>query len=135
MSSSGLDWNPILCAWLKNRHPTEISVFQPLFEESFVSAYNWAVHNLTFMVRILQCNAIQQVRWIKIIILRKLGNMNTWVFFSSMKMNFFLQIVVILQGLISWHVHEAQSKESHHIEEIEEVDLLQPKEVVIPNHK
>lgn len=45
-----------------------------------------------------------------------------------------MQILVVLQGLIVWHVSEAQSKESHHVEEIEDIDLLQPKEV-IPNHK
>lgn len=61
MSSSGLDSTPIMGGWLKNRHPLEVSTFQPLFEESFVAAYTWSILNLTFVVKILQCNVIQQV--------------------------------------------------------------------------
>ncbi len=61
MSSSGLDWCPIFAAWLKHRHPTEVSVFQHLFDESFPVIYAWSVHGLNFVIKILQCNIIQQV--------------------------------------------------------------------------
>lgn len=61
MSSSGLDWSPIFAAWLKHRHPTEVSVFQQLFEETFPAAYSWSILNLNFVMKVLQCNIIQQV--------------------------------------------------------------------------
>lgn len=35
MSSSGLDWNPVVSAWLNNRTPLEQEVFGQCFEKSF----------------------------------------------------------------------------------------------------
>jgi len=63
MSSSGLDWNPIFAAWLKNRHPTEVILFQGAFEESFSETFSWSIHNLKYVMKVLQCNVIQQVRF------------------------------------------------------------------------
>ncbi|CAH1389658.1 unnamed protein product [Nezara viridula] len=61
MSSSGLDWQPVIEAWLKTRSPIEQSVFRLLFDNSFLSAYTYATQNLKFSMKVLQCNIIQQI--------------------------------------------------------------------------
>lgn len=61
MSSSGLDWKPILEAWLKTRSVKETSVFHKLFEETFGVLYSWGTQNLVLTMKVLQCNIIQQV--------------------------------------------------------------------------
>jgi dynein heavy chain len=61
MSSSGLDWRPVLEAWLKTRSQKEVSVFQQLFEESFATMYTWGTQNLCLTMKVLQCNIVQQV--------------------------------------------------------------------------
>uniref|UniRef100_A0A182YK77 AAA+ ATPase domain-containing protein n=1 Tax=Anopheles stephensi TaxID=30069 RepID=A0A182YK77_ANOST len=61
MSSSGLDWKPILQAWLRTRSPREKQVLQELFESSFLKIYTWGTQNLTLMMEVLQCNIIQQM--------------------------------------------------------------------------
>lgn len=61
MSSSGLDWKPILDAWLKTRTPKEVTVFQQLFEESFAVMYSWGTQNLNLTMKVLQINIVHQV--------------------------------------------------------------------------
>ncbi|XP_018911445.2 dynein axonemal heavy chain 5 [Bemisia tabaci] len=61
MSSSGLDWCPVLAAWLKTRSSREQSVFQHLFDESFGQLYTWSQHNLNLTMKVLQINIVQQV--------------------------------------------------------------------------
>lgn len=61
MSSSGLDWEPVLAAWLKTRSKKESQVFLPLFKESFTLAHNYVTQNLTMCMSVLQCNVILQV--------------------------------------------------------------------------
>uniref|UniRef100_A0A8W7PQG3 Dynein, axonemal, heavy chain 5 n=1 Tax=Anopheles coluzzii TaxID=1518534 RepID=A0A8W7PQG3_ANOCL len=61
MSSSGLDWKPILQAWLRTRSPREKQVLQEMFESSFLKIYTWGTQNLTLMMEVLQCNIIQQM--------------------------------------------------------------------------
>lgn len=61
MSSSGLDWNPVLAAWLKKRNKRESKLFRRLFENTFSIIYTWASQNLNMTMKVLQCNTIQQV--------------------------------------------------------------------------
>lgn len=61
MSSSGLDWRPVLEAWLKIRSQREVTVFQQLFEDSFATMYSWGTQNLILTMNVLQCNIVQQV--------------------------------------------------------------------------
>ncbi|XP_046689316.1 LOW QUALITY PROTEIN: dynein axonemal heavy chain 5-like [Homalodisca vitripennis] len=61
MSSSGLDWRPVLEAWLKTRCQREVGVFQHLFEESFATVYTWGTQNLNLTMKVLQCNIVQQM--------------------------------------------------------------------------
>jgi len=61
MSSSGLDWNPVLAAWLKKRNKRESKLFRRLFENTFSNIYTWASQNLNMTMKVLQCNTIQQV--------------------------------------------------------------------------
>lgn len=61
MSSSGLDWSPVLAAWLKKRNKRESKLFRRLFENTFSTTYTWASQNLNMTMKVLQCNTIQQV--------------------------------------------------------------------------
>eukprot|EP01135_Chromosphaera_perkinsii_P008183 Nk52_evm5s1178 gene=Nk52_evmTU5s1178 len=60
MSSSVLDWKPILQGWLLKRSDTEKSVLQPLFESSFENALVFIENNLNPKMHILQANIIKQ---------------------------------------------------------------------------
>ena len=62
MSSSGLDWKPIIEGWLKTRSPKEASALQVLFHDSFATLYAWGNHNLSLTMKVLQCNIVQQVK-------------------------------------------------------------------------
>ncbi|XP_055923365.1 dynein axonemal heavy chain 5 isoform X2 [Eupeodes corollae] len=64
MSSSGLDSRPIVQAWLKSRSPGEKTVFSDLFEQSFLSIFNWGTQNLKLLMSVLQCNIVQQMLFI-----------------------------------------------------------------------
>nr|XP_034839773.1 dynein heavy chain 5, axonemal [Maniola hyperantus] len=61
MSASGLDWEPVLNAWLKSRSPRELEVFSALFQETFLTTYTWCTQNLIFSMRVLQSNIISQM--------------------------------------------------------------------------
>lgn len=61
MSSSGLNWRPVVRAWLKKRSPREQELFQKLFDESFSDLYAWGTQNLSLVIEVLQCNVILQV--------------------------------------------------------------------------
>ena len=61
MSSSGLDWHPLLNSWLmkmglKDEYASEI---KHLFESSFMQIYKWATSNLHFVMHVLQINVLQ----------------------------------------------------------------------------
>lgn len=45
MSSSGLDWDPVVTAWLKSRTPLESEVFQQCFQESFAQVQYFRTMN------------------------------------------------------------------------------------------
>lgn len=61
MSSSGLNWKPVVRAWLKRRNAKEQEVFHKLFDESFGALYSWGNQNLKLVMKVLQCNIILQV--------------------------------------------------------------------------
>lgn len=61
MSSSGLNWKPVVSAWLKSRSPREKEVFQNLFNESFGVMYSWSTQNLCLTMKVLQANISLQV--------------------------------------------------------------------------
>ncbi|RLU25661.1 hypothetical protein DMN91_001818 [Ooceraea biroi] len=61
MSSSGLDWNPVVTAWLKSRSSLEQEVLEQLFADSFVQVYSWSTQTLTLAIDVLQANIVRQV--------------------------------------------------------------------------
>ncbi|XP_076449856.1 dynein axonemal heavy chain 5-like isoform X2 [Babylonia areolata] len=60
MSSSGLDWKPILEGWLNHRPLGERDVIMSLFEDSFPDILRYAVQNLTFKMEMLEAFIISQ---------------------------------------------------------------------------
>ncbi|XP_033231151.1 dynein heavy chain 5, axonemal [Belonocnema kinseyi] len=61
MSSSGLDWSPVVTAWLKRRTPMEQEVFEKSFEESFIQVYTWITQNSVLAVQVLKTNMVRQM--------------------------------------------------------------------------
>lgn len=61
MSSSGLNWKPIVKAWLKKRSPKEQEVFSKLFDEHFSALHTWGAQNLVFVMDVLECHVIFQI--------------------------------------------------------------------------
>ncbi len=61
MSSSGLDWRPILQGWLNKRSANEAEIIKSLFDKSFQDILNYANHSLVFKISVLECNHIAQV--------------------------------------------------------------------------
>ncbi|KZC10625.1 Dynein heavy chain 5, axonemal [Dufourea novaeangliae] len=61
MSSSGLDWNPVVTAWLKTRTPSEQEIFEECFTNSFAQIYTWSTQILTLTIDVLQSNIIRQM--------------------------------------------------------------------------
>ncbi|XP_025115342.1 dynein heavy chain 5, axonemal-like isoform X3 [Pomacea canaliculata] len=60
MSSSGLDWKPILQGWLNTRPAHENEVIMSLFENSFPLILRYAVQNLVFKMEMLEAFIITQ---------------------------------------------------------------------------
>jgi dynein heavy chain len=60
MSSSGLDWQPILISWFKKKNlDTEhAQALKQLFDTSFFRIYKWAVSNLHFVMNVLQVHVL-----------------------------------------------------------------------------
>ena len=61
MSSSGLNWSPILQGWLNNRPPAEQGVVMNLFENSFPIIYRQAVQNYVWKMTVLEAFVVRQV--------------------------------------------------------------------------
>ncbi|XP_063990451.1 dynein axonemal heavy chain 5 [Diachasmimorpha longicaudata] len=61
MSSSGLDWKPVVTAWLKNRTPLEQNVLEKAFDESFLQIYTWCTQTLVLTIKVLQTNIVRQM--------------------------------------------------------------------------
>nr|WAW84834.1 axonemal dynein heavy chain A [Halisarca dujardinii] len=60
MSSSALDWRPILQGWLKSRPGSESEVLWSLFDSSFDEILTYVKVNLVAKMDILDCNYIKQ---------------------------------------------------------------------------
>ena len=61
MSSSALDWRPILQGWLSTRSDKERDVLWELFDKSFDPVLTYARTNLEAKMSVLECNYIRQV--------------------------------------------------------------------------
>ncbi|XP_032373613.1 dynein heavy chain 5, axonemal isoform X1 [Etheostoma spectabile] len=60
MSSSVLNWSPILEGWLKKRFPQEAEVLRELFSASFSELYRFSVQSLEFKMDMLEAFVIMQ---------------------------------------------------------------------------
>ncbi|CAJ1061772.1 dynein axonemal heavy chain 5 isoform X1 [Xyrichtys novacula] len=60
MSSSVLNWSPILEAWLMKRSPQEAEVLRGLFTSSFSELYRFSVQSLEFKMDMLEAFVIMQ---------------------------------------------------------------------------
>ncbi|XP_073341883.1 dynein axonemal heavy chain 5 isoform X1 [Pagrus major] len=60
MSSSVLNWSPILEGWLKKRSPQEAEVLWELFSSSFSELYRFSVQSLEFKMDVLEAFVIMQ---------------------------------------------------------------------------
>ncbi|NWX18802.1 DYH8 protein, partial [Aegotheles bennettii] len=60
ISSSALNWKPILQAWLKKRSSEEAEVLQSLYDRIFEPAYTYMKLNLNPKMELLECNYIMQ---------------------------------------------------------------------------
>ena len=61
MSSSALDWRPILQGWLTTRSNREKEVIWGLFDKTFDPVLTYVRLNLESKMKILECNYIKQV--------------------------------------------------------------------------
>ena len=60
MSSSGLDWVPILDSWLLTRESVEANIIHELFNESFQKIYNFSSTSLLAKMALLEVIFISQ---------------------------------------------------------------------------
>ena len=60
MSSSGLDWKPILQGWLHNRNVQEADILMGLFDSTFTEFYKYSVQNLVYKMDVLEAFIIKQ---------------------------------------------------------------------------
>ncbi|XP_072165822.1 dynein axonemal heavy chain 8-like [Diadema setosum] len=60
MSSSALDWRPILQSWLNKRQAGEASILFDLFHKCFDDVYKYVTLNLLPKMETLECNFIKQ---------------------------------------------------------------------------
>ncbi|GAB1299283.1 Dynein axonemal heavy chain 5 [Apodemus speciosus] len=60
MSSSVLDWSPILEGFLKRRSPQEAEILRQLYAETFPDLYRFSIQNLEFKMEVLEAFVITQ---------------------------------------------------------------------------
>lgn len=60
MSSSALDWKPILQGWLNTRPPMEAETLMSLFDPCFIDVYRYNLTSLNPKMELLECNYISQ---------------------------------------------------------------------------
>ena len=60
MSSSGLNWKPLVSSWLKKRnfHPKDEQVVHDLFETTFFRVYKFSVSSLKYVMDVLQVHVL-----------------------------------------------------------------------------
>lgn len=61
MSSSGLNWSPIVEAWLKQRDSHIANILRTCIEKTFFPVYDWARQALQFKMPVLECNVVFQL--------------------------------------------------------------------------
>ncbi|VDM30983.1 unnamed protein product [Hydatigera taeniaeformis] len=61
MSSSILDWKPIIEAWLLGQSPKVKAVAMNTLEKFFLDAYRYVIESLNAKMELLQCNYIKQI--------------------------------------------------------------------------
>ena len=64
MSSSALDWRPILRGWLNTRLEKEKEILWNLFDKTFEPLLQYMQLNLESKMKVLECNFIKQVQLI-----------------------------------------------------------------------
>ncbi|EGV96920.1 Dynein heavy chain 5, axonemal [Cricetulus griseus] len=60
MSSSVLDWSPILEGFLKRRSPQEAEILRQLYAETFPDLYRFSIQNLEYKMEVLEAFVITQ---------------------------------------------------------------------------
>ncbi|XP_006736116.1 LOW QUALITY PROTEIN: dynein heavy chain 5, axonemal-like [Leptonychotes weddellii] len=60
MSSSILDWSPILEGFLKKRSPQEAEILRQLYSKSFPDLYRFSIQNLEYKMEMLEAFVIMQ---------------------------------------------------------------------------
>ncbi|KAM4875452.1 dynein axonemal heavy chain 5 [Thomomys bottae] len=60
MSSSVLDWSPILEGFLKKRSPQEADILRQLYTETFPDLYHFSVQNLEYKMELLEAFVVTQ---------------------------------------------------------------------------
>ena len=63
MSSSGLDWQPIIASWFKRKglEAEHSQALKALFDTSFFRIYKWSVSNLHFVMNVLQVHVLNTI--------------------------------------------------------------------------
>nr|CDS18170.1 dynein heavy chain [Echinococcus granulosus] len=61
MSSSILNWKPIIQAWLLRKSPKTREVVMSILEKFFEDAYRYVIENLKAKMELLECNYIKQI--------------------------------------------------------------------------
>ena len=63
MSSSGLDWQPLLAAWLMQKVKDQVLTIKikQLFESSFNKCYKWTMNNLQLVTPAIQIHILQTI--------------------------------------------------------------------------
>jgi dynein heavy chain len=66
MSSSGLDWKPLIQGWVKKERPLgEGEILLALYESSFIHIYRYFTTSLVSKMEILECMIVSQVIFVK----------------------------------------------------------------------
>jgi dynein heavy chain len=60
MSSSALDWGPIVESWLKSRPPSEQDALRESFQASWQDSLNYCLNSLNGKIPLLECNYVAQ---------------------------------------------------------------------------
>jgi hypothetical protein len=64
MSSSGLDWVPLINSWFKKNKvdPDDAAMVKKLFEDYFSSIYKWCYTSLNYVIDMLQVGMTVQLK-------------------------------------------------------------------------